>query len=206
MVLPPLIAAGLSYGVAEVLAGYQRFVTSWTGLGVLAVAGVLLAFLAGSRLSPVSSLVGGLLFTGFGAVPVLETRGLGVRPETWIGDQFRSGYMTLGYTGFFLFLGVALLVVSAFPSRWRSARPPVVTPGHYSPGHDHGPPYQGQSYQDPSHQDPSHQDQGPSYQGQGQSYREQGSAYQDPGPPYRAPGPSYRQPPPEDATRPMHRE
>ncbi|MCA2190407.1 hypothetical protein [Nonomuraea cavernae] len=180
--------------MTDVSAGYQRFTTSWAGLGGLVVAGVLLALLTGSRLSPVSSLIGGLMFTGLGIVPILDMRGLIALPEAWIGGQFRSGYLTLGHTGLFLFLGVALLVVSAFPSRWRSTRPPVVTPGHYSPGHDHGPPYQGQHYQDPSYQD------------QGQSYRDQGSAHRDPGPPYSAPGPSYRQPPPEDVTRPMHRD
>ncbi|MEV0597438.1 hypothetical protein, partial [Nonomuraea cavernae] len=194
LVLPPLIAAGLMYGVTEVTFNFQRFATSWTGLGVLVVTGVLLALLTGSRLSPISSLLGGLMFTGFGVVPILETFRLFSLPREWIGGQFQSGYLTLTYTGFFLFLGVALLVVSAFPSRWRSARPPVVTPGHYSPGHDHGPSYQGQHYQN----------QGPSYQGQGQPY--QGSARQDPAPPQHAPGPSYRQPPPEDATRPMHRD
>ncbi|MEU4227237.1 hypothetical protein AB0F17_23330 [Nonomuraea sp. NPDC026600] len=139
LLLPPLIAVGLFYGVDQVSRNYQQFIVSWVGLGVLLGSGVLLAFLLGSRLSPVASLVGGLKFTAFGILPFLEISGLRLIPDRMFGDELWSGFLTMAYTGLLLMFGVLLLVSSAFPSRWRSA-PRAVPAG---PAYGVIPPYQG---------------------------------------------------------------
>ncbi|WP_441124369.1 hypothetical protein [Nonomuraea sp. H19] len=127
-----MIAAALWFGVGELsLEAVAAFRISWLAVGALAVAGILLGFLAGSRLSPVASLLGGLAFTGLGVVPVVEIMGLWVAPDDLLPRALQTGYLTVGRTGVQLFLGVALLVVSLFPSRWRSRAEPV----EYSPAY-----------------------------------------------------------------------
>ncbi|GAA3096558.1 hypothetical protein [Nonomuraea salmonea] len=121
LLLPALLAAGLWYGVGELSVTAQRELrVSWVALGVLAVSGILLAFLAGSRLSPVASLLGGLAYTGLGVLPFAEiSTGTRLLPDALLPSSLQSGFMTLTYSGLQFLLGVALLVVSAFPSRWR---------------------------------------------------------------------------------------
>ncbi|MEV0385170.1 hypothetical protein [Nonomuraea sp. NPDC050643] len=132
LLLPPLVAAGLWFGVGDLrLQAVQAFQISWLALGALAAAGIVLAFLAGSRLSPVASLLGGLSFTALGVVPLIELTGVRVLAENWLPAALSTGFMTLAYSGLQLFLGVLLLVVSAFPSRWRSRREPVLYEGPY---------------------------------------------------------------------------
>lgn len=149
LLLPPLIAAGLMYGVAELTMTMQRaYALSWLGLGLLVLSGIALAFLAGSRLSPVASLLGGLMFVLVGSLPLLElmsrTR---ILPRGLLPTMLDNGYRNLSYQGILLVIGVLLLVVSAFPSRWRGMRfdpstgpygaayPPAPS---YAP-HPHGP-------------------------------------------------------------------
>ncbi|MFG3436798.1 hypothetical protein ACGF0J_06090 [Nonomuraea sp. NPDC047897] len=192
VLLPPLAALALMYGIGELTLSYQRFLhVSVPGLAGLVIAAVLLAFLLGSRLSPVASLLGGLVCTVVGFVPVVELSGVRVLPDEVFTGVLGLGFRTLLYTWMLLVLGVALLVASAFPSRWRSVRPPVVTPGHGYGGAPYGPA--------PGH--PS----GP-----------QGGALGGPaggplggpvsGPGGTPPGPYPSSPGSEDATRPMHRE
>ncbi|MGP3965549.1 hypothetical protein ACTWPT_57340 [Nonomuraea sp. 3N208] len=136
LLLPPLIAAGLWFGVGELRYATAQFQLSWAGVGALVGAGIVLAFLAGSRLSPVASLLGGLSFTALGVLPLLEMM-MGVRllPQNLLPDLLETGYLTLGFTGLQLVLGVLLLLVSAFPSRWRSSAEPTV----YSPAYGEAP-------------------------------------------------------------------
>ncbi|MFC4118153.1 hypothetical protein [Nonomuraea zeae] len=132
LLLPPLVAAGLWYGVGDVrLSAATQFRTSWLGLALVVAAGVGLAFLIGSRLSPVASLLGGLGFTAAGLIPTMEqTLGLRFSWSEWLPAAMRAGYEAMVYTEAMLFVGVALLVVSFFPSRWRSAggAPPEYSP------------------------------------------------------------------------------
>jgi hypothetical protein len=138
ILLPPLLAAGLLYGVGEVMLTIRQFVMPWAGLAVVAACGVVLAFLVSSRVSPVASLMGGLMFTGLGVLPLLDVLRVFSPPGNLFSGNIGTAYLTLGYEGIFLLLGVLMLVASAFPSRWRSARPPVITPGH---GPGAAPPY-----------------------------------------------------------------
>ncbi|WP_433430037.1 hypothetical protein [Nonomuraea sp. CA-141351] len=126
LLLPPLVAAGLWYGVGEILVRSRAtFQISWLGLAVVAASGLVLAFLAGSRLSPIASLLGGLAFTALGILPTVELQGVRVLPGQWLPATLEAGFQTVAYSGVLLFLGVALLVVSMFPSRWRSSAGPA---------------------------------------------------------------------------------
>ncbi|MER6949320.1 hypothetical protein ABT294_35435 [Nonomuraea sp. NPDC000554] len=156
LLFPPLIAAGLAFGIGDTAAKYQQFVVSWLGLVVVALSALLLAFLLGSRMSPVASLMGGLAFTALGLVPWIEMQGVRVLPLDWIDGPLRIGFQTLLYSGVFFLLGVTMLVVSAFPSRWRGARAALAAPEH---AHEYGmpAPYPPAPYPpSPSHTSPSH--------------------------------------------------
>lgn len=139
LLLPPLIAIGLFYGVGEVSLSYQQFIISWAGVGALVVSGILLAPLLSSRLSPVASLVAGLEFTVIGLLPILDVSGIHLMPERIFSGALWSGFMTLAYTGLLLMFGVLLLVGSAFPSRWR----PTPRPLPAGPTYGVIPPYRG---------------------------------------------------------------
>jgi hypothetical protein len=139
LLLPPLIAVGLFYGVGEFSRSFQQFVISWAGIGAVVVSGILLAPLLSSRLSPVASLVGGLEFTAFGLLPILDVSGLHLMPERIFSEVLWGGFLTLTYSGVLLMLGVLLLVGSAFPSRWRSTPQPLPA----GPTYGLIPPYRG---------------------------------------------------------------
>ncbi|MBF8190301.1 hypothetical protein ITP53_32225 [Nonomuraea sp. K274] len=142
LLLPPLVAAGVWYGVGEFALTIQRNAEiSWLGLSVLAVSGLVFAFLAGSRLSPIASLLGGLGFTALGVVPVLDLQGIRILPDRWLPAAMESGFQTVAYSGVMLFFGVALLAASMFPSRWRSR----VEHFDYLPAYDAQAPYLPQS-------------------------------------------------------------
>ncbi|MFC5835195.1 hypothetical protein [Nonomuraea insulae] len=128
LLLPPLLAAGLWYGTGELsLQAQQAFRVSWVALGVLAASAILLGFLAGSRLSPVASLFGGLSFTALGVLPYVEmATGVRVMPDAFLPSFLHTGFMTLTYSGLQFVIGLALLAVSTFPSRWRGRVAPAV--------------------------------------------------------------------------------
>jgi hypothetical protein len=128
-----MTAAALWFGVGSFQGDAATFQFSWLGPAMIIVSGIVLAFLAGSRLSPVASLIGGLAFTALGLTPVLE-QGVGLRllPELgWLPPELTTGFQIVTFSGWSLFIGVALLIVSVFPSRWRSGSEPVV----YSPSY-----------------------------------------------------------------------
>jgi hypothetical protein len=179
LLLSPLIAAGLSYGVYQVSYYRQNFSVSWVGLGILVVTGVLLALLVSSRLSPLASLIGGLLFTASGLIPTVETWGIRALPDNLYSGELGGGFLTVAASGMLLVLGVLMLVASAFPSRWRGPASRSVAPPSYSPyGADLG--------VNPQYPGPEIRGSGPQYPNQGN----QQDAPQRPG----------------DVTRPMHRE
>ncbi len=205
LLLAPLSAVGLMYGVAELTYTMQRMLgVSWVGLGLLVLSGIALAFLAGSRLSPVASLLGGLMFLLGGSLPMLEAMSrMRILPRGFLPYALDSGYRNLSYQGILLVIGVLLLAASAFPSRWRGTPPAA---GPY--GSAYPPPY---AQQDPSHpsgsRDPSYapgpQDRygPPPASGAPDQHGRPGG----PDPYARDPYPS-DVPQQNDATRPMHRE
>ncbi|WP_219462306.1 TMEM165/GDT1 family protein [Nonomuraea rhizosphaerae] len=178
LLLSPLIAVTLAYGVWLVSVSIRQFQVSWLGLLICVAAGVLLALLVSSRLSPLASLIGGLLFTAFGLLPILETTGFRVLPESAYRGEIGNGFLTLTYSGFLLVLGVLMLGASAFPSRWRGPAGRAVAA---QPAYGVVPPYGGAG------------DQGIS------SHYQQDRQERRVSPQYPPQGPG-------DATRPMHRE
>lgn len=124
----PLLALGLTYGVDRVWADWSVQSPSPAGLGSLIAIGLLGGILAGSRLSPVASLIGGLAFTLLGLAPtvslLLDAPALDPGP---VPSFLVEGYRLLLYSGGFLVVGVLLLTASCLPSRWRRPRPPVLT-------------------------------------------------------------------------------
>ncbi|MBE1585110.1 hypothetical protein ACFPOI_49570 [Nonomuraea angiospora] len=144
LLLPPIIAAGLWYGIGEYLLRFQSaFEPSWLGLSAIVASGIAFAFLAGSRLSPIASLLGGLAFGALGVLPIVELRGVRVLPDHWLPNVMEQGFRTVADSGVLLFLGVALVVVSLFPSRWRSSGKQAVYPSAYDPAPSYLPPYSG---------------------------------------------------------------
>ncbi|PZG19384.1 hypothetical protein C1J01_12335 [Nonomuraea aridisoli] len=129
------------YGAGDFALQAQRaFQISWPAVAALAAAAILLAFLAGSRLSPVASLIGGLGLTALGVLPVLEILGRGpLLPDDLLPGVMRTGMMTVAYSGLQAVLGVMLLVVSMFPSRWRASVTRQELPPAYDPGYDKTP-------------------------------------------------------------------
>ncbi|MFI7447307.1 hypothetical protein ACIBQX_07385 [Nonomuraea sp. NPDC049714] len=191
LLLPPLIAAGLLYGVSELTLTMQRMLAfSWLGLGLLVLSGIALAFLAGSRLSPVASLLGGLTFVAVGSLPLLELMGrTRILPRGFLPAMLDNGYRNLSYQGILLVIGVLLLVVSAFPSRWRGVRPAFdASTGPYGPAY---PPAQHAPSYAPHPHGPSHASGSPDRPG---------------GPDPYARNPYSPDVPQQDTTRPMHRE
>ncbi|MEU6714732.1 hypothetical protein ABZ897_24980 [Nonomuraea sp. NPDC046802] len=134
LLLPPLVAAGLWFGVGEILVRSRTaFEISWLGLAALAASAIVAAFLFGSRLSPIASLLGGLAFGALGIMPTLESQGLRLLPDRWLPVMFEPGFQTVAASGVLLFLGIALVVASLFPSRWRSAAERAVYEPDYAP-------------------------------------------------------------------------
>lgn len=217
LIMAPLLLVGLSYGMGQVTMTMQRTIApSWLGLGVLAACGVLLGLLAGSRLSPLASLIAGLGYTLLGvAQPLAQLLRLDVdlAPTSlprWLG----AGYSTLLFTGLLLFLGLTLLTVSVLPSRWRSARRLAAQAQPYYPQAEQHRPQPEQQFQQP----PPEQYRPEPYQGyqhepyqQPEPYRQQPDPFS---PPPSRPAPTQHlptfpeQPPPdpEDSTRPMNRD
>ncbi|MGP4021705.1 hypothetical protein [Actinomadura sp. 3N407] len=125
VVVTPIIAVCLMYGTMKLgrltrtldLAGSDR----WVGGAVLLVAAVLIGLVAGSRVSPLASLVPGFVFGVAGvlwlAAPrwTLTNTGRDLLPrDLWFG------YTLLGPYGIFLVLGIGLTVASVAPSRWKA--------------------------------------------------------------------------------------
>ncbi|MEU7894896.1 hypothetical protein AB0B45_18805 [Nonomuraea sp. NPDC049152] len=148
LLLTPLLAVALTYGVGETSFAFRMYVTPWPGALALAACAIVLGFVAGSRLSPIASLLAGLTYTlaglGMLVIELYPAKLLDLLPST-----LRVGFDTIGPSGLLFMLGVLLLTASAFPSRWRAARPrnpspssPYGSPQHPSPSSPYGPPPQ----------------------------------------------------------------
>ncbi len=134
------------------------------------------------------------MFLLVGSLPLLELMSrMRILPRGFLPIMLDNGYRNLSYQGILLVIGVMLLVVSAFPSRWRAARP-AFDPSNGPYGPSYPPAQHGSS---PAQHAPSHPP-GP-YGSSGSPDRPGGE------------GPYARDPyssdvPRPDATRPMHRE
>ncbi|WP_188188774.1 hypothetical protein [Nonomuraea sp. SYSU D8015] len=135
----PLIAVGLSYGAAERYRLLAQLTIDWIPMSMFIGAFVLIGVLAGSRLSPLASLLPGLAFTALGASLLVRLSMGGDHMLWWdfLPREYPEAYKTLLGT-WSLPAGCLLLAASAFPSRWRCkaaapAEPPPPQPEEEAP-------------------------------------------------------------------------
>jgi hypothetical protein len=139
----PVVAAVTVGGLGYIQNAYNFYLTRPAALylaaGLIVVAGVLVALLVGTRISPLASLLPGVAYIalGVGGVVLPETMAKALRAVLPMTLHISSSGMTLPFGqaavetvwgGGFLLLGVILLVASIAPSRWR-AKPRPVAPG-----------------------------------------------------------------------------
>ncbi|WP_051108848.1 hypothetical protein [Actinomadura flavalba] len=111
--------------------------TTALALGAFAALGIIVALLAGSRVSPLAALLPGLAFTLFGGLFLLWPVRFGHELMDVLGHRLTS-LLTMGSLGVPFLLGVILVVSALPPSRWRSRRPAAVPPAPM-PGAPPGP-------------------------------------------------------------------
>jgi hypothetical protein len=111
----PLIAAGVMYGLSALPGGFAQYQPA--GLfGAALVVGVL----AGSRVSPIASLLPGLVFAGLWGAVMVRTS-MGGDSRLWyefVPSAYVAGWTSLIHS-WSPVVGCILLAASVFPSRWR---------------------------------------------------------------------------------------
>ncbi|MEU5995275.1 hypothetical protein ABZ806_40390 [Spirillospora sp. NPDC047418] len=101
----------------------------WTAFGVLLLGAAVIGLVVNARLSALASLIPGVLMTTVGLLWVLKTmwmlqhttRGL-------VPDDFFGGYSNMAANGTFMIIGLALVVASLSPRRWRGTRAATPVP------------------------------------------------------------------------------
>ncbi|MFS2294054.1 MAG: hypothetical protein FWJ90_15370 [Actinomadura sp.] len=148
VIVTPVIAACMMYGTGKLGLSVRALVYGgderWVGAAALLFAAVLLGLAAGSRLSPLASLIPGLVYTGTGLLWILAPRwsfqnlGRDVIPR-----ELFPGYTLLAPYGILLLLGVGLVVASAAPSRWKAPGSGAAVPRFGAPPPAGPPPMHG---------------------------------------------------------------
>jgi hypothetical protein len=122
LVLTAGLAALLIFGTYRLQHGYVAQFhkqDKWIGGGLLAGAAIVFALLVASRLSPLGSLIGGLVLTAFGVLFFVSQKTTADLINRFPLKEQRVTLAGLEEEGFILFAGVGLLFSSFFPSRWR---------------------------------------------------------------------------------------
>jgi hypothetical protein len=123
VVLTAALAALLIFGTYRLQHGYVAQFhkpDKWIGGGLLAGAAIVFAILAASRLSPLASLVGGIVLTAAGVLFFVSQKTTADLINRFPLKEQRVTLAGLEEEGFILFAGVGLLFASFFPSRWRA--------------------------------------------------------------------------------------
>jgi hypothetical protein len=123
VVLTAALGALLIFGSYRLQHGYLTQFhkqDKWIGGGLLAGAAVVFALLVASRLSPVGSLVGGIVLTAAGVLFFVSQKTTADLINRFPFKPQRVTLAGLEEEGFILFAGVGLLFSSLFPSRWRA--------------------------------------------------------------------------------------
>lgn len=96
----------------------------WSALAVMLVGAVTAGLVAGSRLSPLASLIPGTVIGLTGLLWAVAPSWMFSQTVTSmrIPEDFHLSYLNLVASGTFLVVGIALVAASAPPSRWRPAR------------------------------------------------------------------------------------
>jgi hypothetical protein len=122
VVLTAAIAALLIFGSYRLQHGYLTQFhkqDKWIGGGLLVGAAIVYAILVASRLSPLASLIGGIVLTAAGVLFFVSQKTTADLINRFPFKQQRVTLAGLEEEGFILFAGVGLLFSSFFPSRWR---------------------------------------------------------------------------------------
>ncbi|SNS46011.1 hypothetical protein [Actinomadura mexicana] len=186
LVVTPVIALCLMYSTTKFTEYFRYFFTRggedrWIGAAVVLVAAVLVGLAAGSRVSPLASLIPGAAYTAIGVLWLASPRfAVGHSGRDLLGRELYLGYATLAPYGIFLLLGVALLVASLAPSRWKARTAAAPRFGGPPPAPMGPPPMHGAQAPMGAPQPPPSPGQGPPWQG----------------------GPQYGQPPAQPHGRP----
>ncbi|MEV0586391.1 hypothetical protein [Nonomuraea sp. NPDC050310] len=129
LLLTPVLFAGLTYGAGRAVRGWSLHYLPWIGLSALLATAVVAGILAGSRISPLASLVPGLALLVVGVMHQLSVLvgGLPVAElERALPTDLRNGYLATARSGMIVLVGALLVVASTAPARWRKA--PVAAP------------------------------------------------------------------------------
>ncbi|MBT2210647.1 hypothetical protein [Actinomadura sp. NEAU-AAG7] len=130
LIITPLVAGALLYGAQKLGFGIRLSAYTgraggsdkWVGAALLILVAAVLGVSAGSRLSPLASLVPGVAFASVGVLWVLAPNWAAENTvRDFAPDRFTVGYMTLASYGGFLVIGVLLIVASLAPSRWTAS-------------------------------------------------------------------------------------
>jgi len=157
VVATPLIGGCLAYGVIKVRMSVSVVLDleangvpaadapgeDWTALAVLLAGAAVIGLVVHARLSPLASLVPGAIFSALGLAWFTEPTWMFMHSTPKIVPvDFGLGYANMGAGGTFMIIGIALLVASAPPGRWRGTRPetataaPPIAPKEARPGDD----------------------------------------------------------------------
>lgn len=125
LALTPVIAGLLMFGIDRLYRSLQVFRADapgrWIGVAAIVFAAVLLGLLMGSRLSPVASLIPGVIFIAAGLPWLLAAEWTYRTLRDLVPGRHYIMYANLGSLGLWVLLGCALLAASAPASRWRGA-------------------------------------------------------------------------------------
>jgi hypothetical protein len=152
VVLTAALAALLIFGTYRLQHGYVAQFhkqDKWIGGGLIAGAAIVFAIMVASRLSPLNSLVGGLVLTAAGVLFFVSQKTTADLINRFPFKEQRVTLAGLEEEGFILFAGVGLLFASFFPSRWRARGE-----DDDSSGYEYGLPDSRAPYSDPGVTDP----------------------------------------------------
>ncbi|MBC6458141.1 hypothetical protein [Actinomadura sp. HBU206391] len=140
LIATPLLAVALFFGAERSLRFFRYYAlddaSRWTGGAAILFAAVVLGLVAGSRVSPLASLIPGAVYFTVGALWVLAPRFTLEHTSRKLPDTLDRGYSVFGSYGMILLLGGLLVAASLPPSRWAARTPrPAPRPGG-------GPPYE----------------------------------------------------------------
>ncbi|MGI5165053.1 hypothetical protein ACQEU3_11920 [Spirillospora sp. CA-253888] len=135
LIAAPLLALGLAVGMDRLFQAMRYSASTadrYSWAAVLLALGLAAGLLAGSRLSPLASLLPGLLLSGLGLLWLLAFRRMAELSEP-LPDEVSRAFLNIGGMGAMMVVGALLVAASLSPSRWKGRRPAAAQPRHAAP-------------------------------------------------------------------------
>ncbi|MFI6519926.1 hypothetical protein ACIBF1_30535 [Spirillospora sp. NPDC050679] len=135
LIAAPLLALGLAVGMDRLFQAMRYSASTadrYTWAAVLIALGLAAGLLAGSRVSPLASLLPGLLLSGLGLLWLLAFRRVAELGEP-LPDEVSRAFLNIAAMGTMLVVGALLVAASLPPSRWKGRRTAAVQPRHAAP-------------------------------------------------------------------------